>query len=47
MLNSYDDEYFEVVDKVSNSIEDISNVIVERRYEQVKDLANSELQKGK
>lgn len=46
-LNSYDDKYFNVVDKVSDSIENMSEVIVNRRYNEIKNAANEELLKGK
>lgn len=46
-LNSYKDEYFDVVDKVKEAIEDKSDVIVDRRYNEIKDVAIEELNKGK
>lgn len=46
-LNSYDETYFEVTDKVKESIENISNVIIDRRYNEVINEANEELNKGK
>ena len=41
------DKYFNVVDKVSDSIENMSEVIVNRRYNEIKNAANEELLKGK
>ena len=46
-LDSYDDKYFEVTDKVKESIENISNIIIDRRYDEVVNEANEELNKGK
>ena len=46
-LNSYKDEYFDVVDKVKEAIEDDSQVIIDRRYNEIKDIAIEELNKGK
>ena len=46
-VNSYEKEYFNVVDKVTSSIEDISILINDRRYNEIIDKANEELSKGK
>ena len=46
-LNSYKDEYFSVVDKVHEAIDNKSDAIIERRYDDVISLANEELDKGK
>ena len=46
-INSYNDEYFDVVDKVREAIEDNSPIIIERRYNEIKDVAVEELNKGK
>ena len=46
-LDSYDEKYFEVTDKVKESIENISNVIIDRRYDEVINEASEELNKGK
>ena len=46
-LDSYDEKYFDVTDKVKKSIENISNVIIDRRYDEVINKANEELNKGK
>ena len=46
-FNSYTDKYFDVVDEVKESIEDESQVIIDRRYNEIKDIALEELNKGK
>lgn len=46
-VNSYTKEYFEIVDKVSNSLEEISQSRIESRYETVLNEAKEELNKGK
>lgn len=46
-INSYKDEYFEIVDKVSDSLEEISGSRIKSRYETVINKANEELNKGK
>lgn len=46
-LDSYDEKYFDVTDKVKESIENISNLIIDRRYNELINEANVELNKGK
>ena len=46
-INSYKDEYFDIVDKVSNKIENISVSRIQDRYDEVIGKANKELNKGK
>ena len=46
-LDSYDEKYFDVTDKVKESIESISNLIIDRRYNELINEANVELNKGK
>lgn len=46
-LNSYNEEYFDVTDKVKEDIENISNVIVDRRYYEVKGESSDKLIKGR
>ena len=47
VLDSYDEKYFDVTDKAKESIENISNVMIDRRYDEVINEANEELNKGK
>lgn len=46
-VNSYNKEYFEIIDKVKESLEDISEERIDSRYEIVIKKANEELEKGK
>ena len=46
-INSYTDKYFDVVDKVKEEIEDNSQIIIDRRYDEIKGIALEELNKGK
>lgn len=46
-FNSYNDNYFDVIDEVSSSIENISSIINTRRYDEIKYAASEELSKGK
>ena len=46
-LDSYDAKYFDVTDKIKESIENISSVIINRRYDEVINEANGELNKGR
>lgn len=46
-LNSYKDNYFDVVGEVVDSLEDISNNRIEARYDEVISEATEELNKGK
>lgn len=46
-VNSYNEEYFEIIDKVKESLEDISEERIDSRYEIVIKKANEELEKGK
>lgn len=46
-INSYESKYFDIIDKTTASIEDISSKINNRRYAEVIDSANVELDNGK
>ncbi|MEF9990698.1 MAG: FtsX-like permease family protein [Romboutsia sp.] len=45
--NSYNDDYFDVVDKVSEEIENISDARIQVRHDEVVGSAKEELEKGK
>lgn len=45
--NSYTDEYFDIVDKTTNKLKDISDSRIKSRYKEVRQEAYEELDKGK
>lgn len=47
LKNSYDEEYFDVVDKVTDKLNTISDVRIESRYKEVVDKAKMEIEKGR
>ena len=45
-LDTYSDEYFNLVEKVTNKLEDIKDIRSEARYEEILEEANKELEKA-
>ncbi|RDY27202.1 ABC transporter permease [Romboutsia weinsteinii] len=45
--NSYKDEYFDIIDKITNKLESVSDSRIDARYDEVMSEAQDELEKGK